>query len=255
EVGQGVLTAMAQIAAQTLGIPVEKVEMAPLDTAEVPDAGSSSASRHVYISGNAVKAACLEAKRKWEEVLRAETGETHIEAEYTYRGRIERPTTPYHPETGECFPHISYGWGTQIALVEVDTETGEVEVLKMWAAHDVGKAVNPEMIKGQIGGGIHMGLGYALMEHFIQQDGYVKTRRLSEYAVPTVYDMPVEIVPIIVEVPDPAGPYGAKGVGEMTTLPTAPAIVNAIHDAVNVWVNELPATSERVQRLIREKLA
>lgn len=252
EVGEGVHTALAQIAAQTLGIPIQKVRVALVDTAEVPNAGSSSASRHVYISGNAVKAACELALKKREEILRAETGETTVEVEYTYRGRIERPTTPYHPETGECFPHISYGWGTQIALVEVDTETGKVDVLKIWAAHDVGKAVNPEMIIGQIGGGIHMGIGYALMEHFISENGYPRTRRLSEYPIPTVLDMPPEIVPIIVEVPDPAGPYGAKGIGEMTTLPTAPAIINAIHDAVGIWVDELPATEEKVYRLLKK---
>ena len=246
DVGQGVHTALAQIAAETLGVSLERVELAPLDTAEVPDAGSSSASRHVYMSGNAVMRACLEAKAKREAALRAETRETHIEAEYTFHGRSVRATTPYDPETGQCEPHISYGYATQIALVEVDTETGEVEVLKVWAAHDVGRAVNPQIVMGQIGGGVHMGLGYALMEEFIQQEGMVRTRKLAEYQIPTVLDMPLEIVPIIVEVPDPTGPYGAKGAGEMTTLPTAPAILNAIHDAVGVWLERLPATAERV---------
>ncbi len=246
DVGEGVHTALAQIAAEALGVPLERVEIALLDTAEVPDAGSSSASRHVFISGNAVLRACQEAKAKWETALREESGETHIEAEYTFRGRSVRPTTPYDPETGQCEPHISYGYATQIALVEVDTETGEVDVLKVWAAHDVGRAVNPEMVLGQIGGGVHMGLGYALMEDFIQQEGMVRTRKFAEYQIPTVLDMPPEIVPIIVEVPDPTGPYGAKGTGEMTTLPTAPAILNAIHDAVGVRLGRLPATAERV---------
>ena len=246
DVGEGVHTALAQIAAEALGVPLETVEIAPLDTAEVPNAGSSSASRHVYVSGNAVLRACQEAKARWETALREESGETHIEAEYTFRGRSVRPTTPYDPETGQCEPHISYGYATQIALVEVDTETGEVDVLKVWAAHDVGRAVNPEMVLGQIGGGVHMGLGYALMEDFIQQEGLVRTRKFAEYQIPTVLDMPPEIVPIIVEVPDPTGPYGAKGTGEMTTLPTAPAILNAIHDAVGVRLGRLPATAERV---------
>jgi len=255
DVGEGVQTALAQIAAETLDVPLERVELAPLDTAEVPDAGSSSASRHVYMSGNAVMRACLEAKAKREAVLRAETGERHIEAEYTFRGRSARATTPYDPETGQCEPHISYGYATQIALVEVDTETGEVEVLKMWAAHDVGRAVNPEMVMGQIGGGVHMGLGYALMEEFIQQEGVVRTRKLAEYLIPTVFDMPPEIVPIIIEVPDPTGPYGAKGVGEMTTLPTAAAILNAIHDAVGVRLDRLPATAERVLMAMKRQPA
>jgi len=251
EVGQGVYTAMAQIAAEALGILPERVEMAPLDTAEVPNAGSASASRHVYVSGNAVMRACQEAKAKWEDLLRAETGEMHVEAEYTYHARSARSTTTYDPETGRCDPHITYGYATQIALVEVDAETGEVEVLRLWAAQDMGRAVNPAMAIGQIGGGVHMGLGYALTEEFIQQEGLVRTPSFAEYQIPTVLDMPREIVPIIVEVADPTGPYGAKGLGEMTTLPTAPALINAIHDATGGWITSLPATPEKVLALIK----
>ncbi len=246
EVGQGVHTVLAQIAAETLGIGMERVNIALVDTAETPDAGSASASRHVYMSGNAVMAACKLAKDKWQAALRAEEGQTHVEARYTFHGRHARPTTPFDPETGECDPHISYGYATQIALVEVDAETGEVGVLKLYSAHDVGRAVNPLMVKGQIGGGVHMGEGYALMEEYVQQKGVVKTRKFSEYFIPTVLDMPRELVSIIVEVPDPTGPYGATGVGEMTTLPTAPAILSAIHDATGVWIEELPATAEKV---------
>nr|MBC7243797.1 xanthine dehydrogenase family protein molybdopterin-binding subunit [Chloroflexota bacterium] len=252
DVGEGVHTALAQIAAEALDVPLDRVEIAPLDTAEVPDAGSSSASRHVYMSGNAVLRACRAAKAKLEDVLHAESGERHITAEYTYHGRSVRPTSAYDPETGQCDPHISYGYATQIALVEVDTETGVVDVLKIWAAHDVGQAVNPDMIVGQIGGGIHMGLGYALIEEFIQLEGMVRTRNFAEYQIPTVLDMPGEVVPIIVEVPDPTGPYGAKGVGEMTTLSTAPAILNAIHDATGIWLDRLPATAERVLYHLRK---
>ena len=253
EVGQGVHTALAQIAAEALGIGMERVDIALVDTAETPDAGSSSASRHVYMSGNAVMAACQLAKDKWHVALRAEEGETHVEARYTFHGRHARPTTPFDPETGMCDPHISYGYATQIALVEVDAETGEVGVLKLYSAHDVGRAVNPQMIKGQIGGGVHMGEGYALMEEYIQQKGVARTRKFSQYFIPTVLDMPREIVPIIIEVPDPTGPYGATGVGEMTTLPTAPAIISAIHDATGVWIEELPATAEKVLMGMREK--
>jgi CO/xanthine dehydrogenase Mo-binding subunit len=246
EVGQGVHTALVQVAAETLGIGVEKVDIALVDTADVPDGGSCSASRHTYMSGNAVMAACQLAMEKRRAALRAEEGRTHVEARYTFHGRDARPTTAFDPETGMCDPHISYGYATQIALVEVDAETGEVEVLKLYSAHDVGRAINPQMIKGQIGGGVHMAEGYALMEEYVQQRGVVKTRKLSEYFIPTVLDMPRELVPIIVEVPDPTGPYGATGVGEMTTLPTAPAILSAIHDATGVWIEELPATAEKV---------
>lgn len=251
EVGQGVYTAMAQIAAETLGILPERVEMAPLDTAEAPNAGSASASRHVYVSGNAVMHACQQARTKWEDLLRAETGEVHVEAEYTYHTHSARPTSTYDPQTGQCNPHITYGYTTQIALVEVDTETGEVEVLKLWAAQDMGRAVNPAMAIGQIGGGVHMGLGYALTEEFIQQEGLVRTPSFAEYQIPTVLDMPSEIVPLIVEVAEPTGPYGAKGLGEMTTLPTAPAVINAIHDATGGWITSLPATPEKVLALIK----
>jgi CO/xanthine dehydrogenase Mo-binding subunit len=246
EVGQGVHTALVQVAAESLGIGVEKVDIALVDTAGVPDGGSCSASRHTYMSGNAVMAACRLAKEKWQAALRAEEGKTHIEARYTFHGRDARPTTSLDPETGMCDPHISYGYATQIALVEVDAETGEVGLFKLYSAHDVGRAVNPQMIEGQIGGGVHMAEGYALMEEYIQQQGVVKTRKFSEYFIPTVLDMPRELVPIIIEVPDPTGPYGATGVGEMTTLPSAPAIISAIHDATGVWVEELPATAEKV---------
>nr|NIO68915.1 molybdopterin-dependent oxidoreductase [Anaerolineae bacterium] len=252
EVGQGVLTALAQIAADTLGVDLSKVRMAYLDTANVPDAGSSSASRHVFMSGGAVHRACLAAKDRWEATLRAETGETHVEAEYTFRGRSVRATTPFAPETGQCEPHISYSYATQIALVEVDTETGETDILHFWTAADAGKVVNPPMYFGQQAGGVHMGVGYALTEHYIQQDGRPRTRRFSEYHIPTVLDMPRQFESIAVEsAPDPNGPFGATGLGETPTLPTAPAITNAIHDAVGVWIDDLPANAERVWRALQ----
>jgi CO/xanthine dehydrogenase Mo-binding subunit len=252
EVGQGVLTALAQIAADTLGVDLSKVRMAYLDTANVPDAGSSSASRHVFMSGNAVHRACQAAKERWEAVLRAETGETHVKTEYTFWGRSVRLTTPFDPQTGECEPHISYTYATQIALVEVDTETGETDILNFWTAADAGKVVNPQMYFGQQAGGVHMGVGYALTEHYIQQDGRPRTRRFSEYHIPTVLDMPREFESIAVEsAPDPNGPFGATGMGETTTLPTAPAITNAIHDAVKVWIDDLPAIPERVWRALQ----
>ena len=207
---------------------------------------SSSASRHVYMSGNAVMRACQEAKRRWDEVLRAETGETEVAAEVVYHGRSARPTTDYTPGTGMCDPHISYSPAAQIALVEVDTETGEVEVLKMWAATDAGKVINPAMVFGQVAGGVHMGVGYGLSEEFIQREGKAVSRLFSHYHVPTVLDMPHEFESVAVEVPDPTGPFGASGIGEATTLPTAPAILNAIHDATGVWLDTIPATPERV---------
>ncbi len=251
DVGQGVHTALQQIAADALGVEPARVRIALVDTSEVPDAGSSSASRHVYASGNAVLHACRQAYEKWQEALREETGETRIRARYTFHGRDIRPTTPYDPETGLCEPHISYSFGTQIALVEVDIETGEVEVLKMWVSHSAGRIVNPAMAFGQVAGGIHMGVGYALTEHFIQQAGIARTRRFSEYAIPSIRDMPRELVDVPVEVIDPTGPFGATGLGETPTLPTAPAILNGIARATGVRITRLPATPERVWRALQ----
>jgi CO/xanthine dehydrogenase Mo-binding subunit len=255
DVGQGVTTALAQIAADTLRIPLSRVRMALIDTSSVPNAGSSSASRHTYISGNAVHGACQAALEKRDQALREETGETSISASCLYKARSQRPTTTFAPETGMCNPHIAYSYGTEIALVEVDMETGETEILEMWAAHDAGRVVNPAMYFGQVAGGVHMGVGYGLTEEYLQQEGKPRTRRFSEYFIPTVLDMPRELVSLAVEVEDPTGPFGAKGLGETPTLPTAPAILNAIHDATGVWLDRIPATSEQVWRALQDKTA
>ena len=253
DVGMGAQTVLAQIAAEALGVDYDQVRVAMVDTTKVPDSGSCSASRLVWISGNALVRACQEALEKRDQILMAETGETFVEAEFQFRGLSVIDTRPYDPETGMTDPHFAYGYAAQVALVEVDTETGETEILKFWAAQDAGKAVNPAMVKGQAAGGVHMGVGYALTEEYIQQEGVPKTRHLADYYVPTVMDMPHEFESLTVEVPDPTGPYGAKGVGEMTTLPTAPAILSAIHDAVGVWIDEFPATAERVWWAMRTK--
>jgi CO/xanthine dehydrogenase Mo-binding subunit len=246
DVGMGVQTLLAQIAAEALGVEYDQVRVSLVDTAKVPDSGSCSASRMAWISGNALVHACQEALQKRDQILVAESGETFVEAEYEFHGQSVHTTKPYDPETGMTVPHFAYGYAAHIALVEVDTETGETEVLKFWAAQDVGKSVNPAMIDGQSAGGVHMGVGYALTEEYIQQEGVPKTRYLADYYIPTVMDMPHEFKSVTVEVPDPSGPYGAKGIGEMTTLPTAPAILSAIHDAVGVWIDQFPATAERV---------
>jgi CO/xanthine dehydrogenase Mo-binding subunit len=250
EVGQGVSTALAQIAAETLGVPYERVRMSLVDTARAPDAGSSSASRHTYMSGNAVFMACQDALQARDAVLREETGQKHVTGQAVFHGRTARATTAFDPETGQCEPHIAYTFASQIALVEVDTETGEVEILKMWASTNSGKAINPAMVFGQVAGGIHMGVGYALTEHFIQEAGRIKTRGLGEYYIPTILDMPRELVHVNVEVAEPTGPYGATGIGETTTLPTAPAILNAIQNATGARLYRLPAEPETVWRAL-----
>ena len=246
EVGQGVTTALTQIAAEILDLPVERVSFAEVDTASSPDAGSCSASRHTYLSGKAVYLACQKALRQRQQALREESGEREIEASYTYRGQSRRPTTDWDPVTGECNPHFSYAYGAQVALVEIDTETGEIEVIKVWSANNAGKVIHPASVYGQSAGGLAMGLGYALMEEVVQESGRLRTRRLSEYPVPTALDMPCEFVDIQIEVPDPSGPFGATGIGEVPLLSTAPAVLNALADATGVYLDTIPATPERV---------
>jgi len=244
EVGQGVMTILGQIAAETLGIPYEQVEVVNDDTSVVPGAGSASASRHSFMSGNAVKFVCLEALKAWQE------GQRPVVVQRQYR---PPRTTPFDPETGECFPHFSYGYATQIAEVDVDMETGEVKLTKVYAAQDVGKALNPQLIEGQVEGGVVQAQGWTLLEDFIQQDGYLRTRSLADYLIPTVYDVPDDIVPVIIEVADPHGPYGARGVGEMTMMLLAPAILDAIHDATGIWFDRIPVKAEDVLLALKAK--
>ena len=148
---------------------------------------------------------------------------------------------PLDPETGQGVPYATYAYASQLALLTVDTLTGEVSVDKIFAAHDVGKAIHPENVKGQICGGVAMGMGFALMEEFVPG----QTLSMKDYYIPTIADVP-EIVPIIVESAEPSGPFGAKGVGEPALIPTAPAILNALADALGQRIYDLPANLERV---------
>ncbi len=237
EVGQGVLTVVAQVAADTLEVPVERVTVVNDDTSVVPNAGSSSASRQTLMTGRAVREACLAALQAWRDEERPAV------ARYQF---IPRPTTSFDPETGECDPHLSYAYGAHVAEVEVDMETGVVRLVRVVAAHDVGRLINRLAAEGQVEGGISMGQGYALTEEFIQQEGHILTTSLHDYLVPTIMDAPQEIVSLFVEVPDSQGPWGAKGLGEMPTLILPPAIAAAVYDATGVWFDRLPITPERV---------
>ena len=168
--------------------------------------------------------------------------------------------TAWHDNTTQDVDHepaqgnanALYCYATQLAEVEVDTETGVVEILRVVTATDAGKAINPLNVEGQIEGGVSMGVGYALSEEIRQEGGYLKTPALGEYLIPTSLDMP-QIESHIVEVPVSTGPYGAKGIGEPAAIPTAPAVLNAIADALGFRVTELPASPENLLRLIREK--
>jgi CO/xanthine dehydrogenase Mo-binding subunit len=158
------------------------------------------------------------------------------------------PTTPFDKETGHSMPNFAYAYSAQAVEVEVDTETGHVRVLRIVAADDLGKAINPDLVVGQIEGGVVQAQGYALLEDFKTKDGYVLTDQLSTYLIPTIWDIPEKVESVILEIPDPNGPWGARGVGELPFLPTAAAISAAVHDATGVWYNEFPLTPERILR-------
>ena len=239
DVGQGAHTVIMQAAAEATGVSFEKVEFVGQDSDVGGDSGSSSASRMTFMALNAVKGAGERALQKWQ------NGERPAIAEYKY---LAPKTTPYDPETGKSTPNVAYGHCAQVADIEVDTETGQIRILNMISTSDLGKAINPQQVVGQIEGGTLQMIGHTLMENFIQEEGYVKTAELSTYLIPTVLDIPVNFKTVIVEYGDPNGPWGARGVGEMMTVPTSAAIVAALHDATGVWFDTFPLTPERVLR-------
>lgn len=238
DVGQGVHTVLAQFVADQLEVPLERLRLVTEDTAEAPETGSCSASRLTFMLGNAALGAVKRAKERW-----LNTDDDPVVVTFEYRARR---TTPLDPETGASDPCITYGYAAQIAEVEVDTETGEVRVLRLVSAHDVGRAINPQQLEGQIEGGAAQALGWTTVEHFIVQNGEILTPNFTLYLIPTVYDVPETLIPVVLEDPDPQGPLGARGIGEMAFLPAAPAVVAAVHDAIGVWFDELPLTPERV---------
>jgi CO/xanthine dehydrogenase Mo-binding subunit len=159
---------------------------------------------------------------------------------------FEEPTTALDPETTAGRPNFSYGYAAQAVEVEVDTRTGQVQVLDVISVHDVGRVVNRQMLEGQIEGCVAQALGYALLEHFQSRDGRVTTPSLSTYLLPTALDVPTRLTPIFLETPDGAGPFGARGVAEMPMVPLAPAVAAAIQAATGVWLSQQPMTPERV---------
>jgi len=237
EVGQGAHTVITQMAAEMAGVEIEKVKLITADSAETDNAGSVSASRMTFMAGNAVKGAMERALEKWRNEERPAV------ATYTYRPPA---TSPFDPETGECVPNFSYGYVAQAVEVEVDTETGTIRLIEVVSANDVGKAVNPQQVEGQVEGAVVQAAGYAIFEKFVQEGGYVLTPHLSTYLIPGVLDTPDEVRTVIIEYPDPNGPWGARGMGEMSFIPLAPAIIAAVHDATGVWFDDFPLTSERV---------
>lgn len=272
DIGQGSSTVLVQIAAEELGVSPGAIRAVVADTAHTTSAGATSASRQTYISGNAVRAAA----RKLRDVLLTEAAlilkanrnelymrdasvfptnkpeqavsfaeiagrATRTGVPLKWQGFFDPDTTPLDQTTGQGRPYATYAFASHVAEVEVDTLSGEVRVLKVTAAHDVGKAINPQAVRGQIYSGVAMGVGLALMEEY--HPG--RTESLKDYHIATCADMP-EVTAIIVEDPEPTGPFGAKGVGEPALIPTAPAIANAVADALGVRVFDLPLNLERV---------
>jgi CO/xanthine dehydrogenase Mo-binding subunit len=160
-------------------------------------------------------------------------------------GTFDPPTTALD-ENGQGEPYAAFGWGAHLAIVEVDCELGRTRVLRLVAAHDVGRAVNPTLIEGQVEGGSAQGIGFALMEQFIPG----RTENLHDYLIPTAGDMP-EVRTILLEEPDAHGPFGAKGIGEQVLIPTAPAILNAIRDATGVLMRDLPVTPDKLHAALK----
>jgi CO/xanthine dehydrogenase Mo-binding subunit len=241
EVGQGTHTVMIQMAAEVIGLPASQIQIMTSDSAYQGNPGSASASRLTFMAGNAIKGAAEAAMEKW----KAE--ERPAIAEYKY---LAPPTTHMDKESGYSMPNFSYAYSAQAVEVEVDTETGHVRVLNVVSADDVGKAINPDLVVGQIEGAVVQAHGYALTENFKTQGGRVVADQFSTYLLPTILDIPARVDSVLVEIPDPNGPWGARGLGELPFLPYAPAVAAAIHDATGVWINEFPFTPERVLRAL-----
>ena len=241
DVGQGVHLILRQIVAETLKVPLEDVEIIAEDSSEAPNAGSASASRLTLMAGRAVHEAAIRAMAAWEGPQ---------QATYQYRPPA---TTPVDPVTFRGHPNYAYGYVSQAVEVEVNTLTGQVQVLGVISVHDVGRAINRQQVEGQIEGCMAQAVGYALTEHFQMKDGRVLTPHFSTYLLPTSLDMPVNVRPVLLELADPNGPFGARGMAEMPLVPLAPAIAAAIHDAVGVWVQDQPMTPERVLAALQQR--
>ncbi len=236
EIGQGTKTIFCQLAADALGVGMDKVDLAPQDTSLVPDSGPTVASRTAMIVGRLVQEAALEIKAR----LRTEKPPLRVEKSYIQPDSIHWDETTYR---GDAYP--VYAWACTIADVDVDMTTGEVRVSDLITAVDCGKALHPVMAEGQIEGGCLQAVGWATIEEIKMKDGGYQNDRLATYLIPTALDAP-RIRTILVENPYSRGPFGAKGIGELPMDGPAPAIIAAIHDATGVWLDEIPATPEKV---------
>ncbi len=271
DIGQGSNTVIPQIFADALGVPLHRIDLLPADTDITPDCGKTSASRQTFVSGKAAELAGRELRAA---ILRAANAGEAAAIEFAdgratvrdgdhervldlaglpadSRGYVFSAESTFNPPTtaldanGQGIPYAVYGFGAHLAEIEVDMELGTARVLSLVAAHDVGRAINPTLVEGQIEGGAAQGLGLALMEEFLPGRG----ENLHDYLIPSAGDMP-PVRSILIEDASPVGPFGAKGIGEQALIPTAPAILNAIHDATGVRIRRVPATPDRVRAAI-----
>jgi len=282
EMGQGSETAVRQMTAEAMGISMDRITVLPTNSAQVPDSGPAVASRNVVMTGNAIR----NATKKFLPVLKNSAaewmscsiddisisndiindrssgteiqfhelcdymGKTQTDMEFT--GWWHTPELDYDATTGIGEAYFSYSFATQIAKVKVDTLTGLVDVENIYAAYDVGKAINPSGIEGQVEGGSAQGIGWATTEDFKIKDGKVQTPNLTTYLLPTALDS-ADVETTIVEKPEPEGPWGAKGIGEPSIIPTAGAVANAVSNAIGIQMNEIPLTPERVLNALNGK--
>ena len=271
DIGQGSATVVTQICADALGCAIDRFDLISGDTSITPDCGKTSASRQTLVSGKAAYLAGQELRRKILKMAEAcdcakiVVTEGQIEVQEGDHRRTLRladlpldahgylmtaeatfdPPTSALDENGQGVPYAVFGFGAHLAEIEVDIELGTVKVLKVTAAHDVGRAINPTLIEGQIEGGVAQGIGMALMEEFFPGKG----ENLHDYLIPSAGDIP-PVESILIEDQSPIGPFGAKGIGEQAVIPTAPAILNALHDAIGIRVHKIPATPDRVRAAI-----
>lgn len=277
ELGQGLVTIMQMMVAEEFSLPPSRVRVLVMDTDLTPNGGPTTASRQTYVTGNAsrlaaqtlrnaIAAAMAEKYDQPPEKIRFSEQGVHVNghviplgqvaAEMRALGNAPRVLYEYHAPATEPLGqggdmHIAFSFASQAAEVEVNTLTGEVRVLRVISANDVGRAINPLGLQGQVEGGVVMGLGHALLENFITKDGYVVTDRMARYRIPSIMHTP-EITSIVVEDPTKDGPYGAKGVGEIVCIPTPPAITNAIYNATGVRLDSLPVDQEKLLMAIKE---
>ncbi|MEE9413911.1 MAG: xanthine dehydrogenase family protein molybdopterin-binding subunit [Acidimicrobiales bacterium] len=237
DVGQGAHLAFRQMTAEAVGLPLHAVTGTFSDTATSGDPGSASASRLTWMAGNSILGAAKEADKAWRDGDRPGIGKFRF---------TPPPTEVLDTETGKGQPNFAYGYMAQVVEVSVDTETGHIRVDRVVSTHDVGRAINPQLVKGQIEGAVAQANGYVLGENLVVEDGRIQNFRLSSYLIPGIGDVPEHVESVILELADPLGPWGARGMAEMPYITYAPAVIAAVHEATGIWFDQFPLTPTRV---------